>query len=284
MADMIIETPIDELARILNERKKISLSEAAKLLKTNETQVEEWVKILEEHGFVELIYPALGEPQIVLKSLEKKELVKKKKEIENRKEAVEEKTKDFEKKVDVVEKKVELSNKDFLRLENELKDKLSDLEKELKNIDILEGKKDELIKKAEEVKAVTDAISKKIEDIKNEIIQMEKSINDHIKTVEGHEIDIKNLDESKKIIENEIISLENDIKIIKVLIKRPITAPLINIKKIFAKHKERTKKISQKRSKIHEKALKMKSIVNQKKDHIQKKEIKHRKFLNFLKR
>ena len=59
--ELKIETPIDELVKLLQERKKITLSDAASLLGVETTKVEDWVKVLEEHGFVELIYPALGD-------------------------------------------------------------------------------------------------------------------------------------------------------------------------------------------------------------------------------
>jgi chromosome segregation ATPase len=279
MVDMLIKTPIDELARILNEKKKLTLGEAAKLLNTNEAQVENWVKILEESGYVELVYPALGEPQIILKSMEKKDLIKKEKELKNRKEDVEEKTKDFEKKIDVVEEKVELSSKEFSKLDNELKTKLKDLEKNLKNIDKLESKRKEIAKKADEIKNLSNSISGEVESIKSNITQMENRISEHIKTIEGHGTDIKNLDESKKVIENEIISLEKEMSLIKLLANKPVSVPLMSLKNIFAKHKERTEEISKKRKEMHEKALKIKNVVSEKKNNIQKK-----KFFKFLKR
>ena len=262
---MLIETPIDELARIVAEKKKITIGEAARLLKTNETQIEEWVRILEEHGFVELIYPAFGEPQIILKKIEKEDLVKKKKELETKKQAVEEKTKEFEKKVERVEKKIEISNKEFSKLENELKDKLKGLDKNIKIIDKLESKKAEVVKRAEEAKFVADSLNKEVEGIRAEISEMENKINEHIKTMEEHEIDIKNLDESKKVIENEIMNLEKEVNLIKLLVKRPIMPPMINLKNIFSRHKERSEEIKEKRKKLHEKALKMQNVLSQKK-------------------
>ena len=72
MKGMKIETPIDELVKLLQERKKLSINKAASILGVETSKVEEWVKILEENGFVELIYPALGKPQIILKDLKGK--------------------------------------------------------------------------------------------------------------------------------------------------------------------------------------------------------------------
>jgi chromosome segregation ATPase len=279
MADMLIETQIDELARIVAERKKITVREAAKLLKTSESQIEEWVRILEEYGFVELIYPALGEPQIILKEINQKDLTKKKKDLETRKEVVEEKTKDFQKKVDNAEKKIKISNKEFSELEGDLKSKLSELDKNLKVVNKLEGTKEEITKKSDEIKNVADSVSKEIEGIKEEIYQMESKINEHIKSMEEHETNIKDMDEDKKVIENEIMNLEKEIKIVKLLLNKPIKVSVINLKNIFSKHKERSEKISEKRRELHQKTLKMKSVISNK-----KKETKHKNFFSLFKK
>jgi DNA repair exonuclease SbcCD ATPase subunit len=276
---MLIETQIDELARLVSERKKVTVRDAAKILKTDEPQIEEWVRILEEYGFVELIYPALGEPQIILKEVNKKDSIKKEKDLISKKEAVEEKTKDFEKKVDKIEKKVNLSSKEFSELEGDLKDKLNELDKNLKIVDKLESTKDEIIKRSSEIKNVADSVSKEIDDIKDEINQMENKVNEHIKTMEEHETSMKDIEEDKKVIENEIMNLEKETKIVKLFLKKPVKVSVINLKNIFAKHEEKSQKISKKRKEIHEKALKMKSIVSNKKEKANRKD-----FFNILKK
>lgn len=70
MGDILIETQIDELSKLVTQRKRVKVSEAAKILKTTESRIEEWVRILEDHGFVKLVYPALGEPEIILNGSE----------------------------------------------------------------------------------------------------------------------------------------------------------------------------------------------------------------------
>ncbi len=69
MADLkklLIETPIDKLIELLEKRKRVSLSEASRAIGASEENIEEWARALEEHGFVKLIYPALGPPVIEL--------------------------------------------------------------------------------------------------------------------------------------------------------------------------------------------------------------------------
>jgi len=67
MAELIIETTIDKFLKLLREKKKVPISEALRVLKITESQLESWIGSLEDHGIVELKYPVLGEPEIVLK-------------------------------------------------------------------------------------------------------------------------------------------------------------------------------------------------------------------------
>ncbi len=67
MKDNVIETSIDELIRVLRERGKMSISEAADFLKVSHKQLEPWLNILEENGIIEIKYPVIGEPKIIWK-------------------------------------------------------------------------------------------------------------------------------------------------------------------------------------------------------------------------
>lgn len=108
---------------------------------------------------------------------------------------------------------------------------------------------------------------------------MEEKINDQIKTLEDHENEIKNLDEDKKTIENEIMELEEEMKMMKLIAKgKAIETPVMNLKKLFGRNKDKTKEIEEKRQKIHEKTLKLKEKLKQKSDHVEEK----KKFLKFL--
>jgi hypothetical protein len=69
MSDFVIETQIDKLIDLLSKRRKIALSEAARILNVKESQLDVWISTLEDNGVVELKYPVLGEPEIVLKGI-----------------------------------------------------------------------------------------------------------------------------------------------------------------------------------------------------------------------
>ncbi|MEM5778586.1 MAG: hypothetical protein QXK49_03090 [Candidatus Aenigmatarchaeota archaeon] len=69
MEDLVIETQIDKLIEILSKKRKIALSEAARILNIKESQLDTWISTLEDKGIVELKYPVLGEPELVLKGI-----------------------------------------------------------------------------------------------------------------------------------------------------------------------------------------------------------------------
>lgn len=80
MVEFFIETSIDKLLDLVRKRKRIRISEASKILKVSQKQIDEWVFTLEDKGIVELKYPVLGEPEIVLKATPEEVVPKEEKE------------------------------------------------------------------------------------------------------------------------------------------------------------------------------------------------------------
>jgi hypothetical protein len=66
MVEFLIETTIDKFISLVRKRKRIRISEAAKILDVTQKQVDEWVFTLEDRGIVELKYPVLGEPEVAI--------------------------------------------------------------------------------------------------------------------------------------------------------------------------------------------------------------------------
>ena len=62
MVEFFIETTIDKLISLLRKRKRIRISEAAKILKVRQKKIDEWIFTLEDRGMVDLKYPVFGEP------------------------------------------------------------------------------------------------------------------------------------------------------------------------------------------------------------------------------
>ncbi|MDI6738227.1 MAG: hypothetical protein QME12_06990 [Nanoarchaeota archaeon] len=63
------ETDIDRLYKTIGKAEVINITQAAAMFRITKEQAEEWGKILESHGLIELNYPALGELQLCKKKL-----------------------------------------------------------------------------------------------------------------------------------------------------------------------------------------------------------------------
>lgn len=51
-----IKTAVDDLIKLLKNKNEISIEEASRKLKISVEQIEEWAKVLEEKGFLEIEY------------------------------------------------------------------------------------------------------------------------------------------------------------------------------------------------------------------------------------
>ncbi len=63
-----LKTPVDELYEIIKKTGGIRLDHAAKKFRIPESKVEEWAKILEESGLIEIHYSAIGKPVLAKKA------------------------------------------------------------------------------------------------------------------------------------------------------------------------------------------------------------------------
>ena len=59
-----LETDIDKLLAMVEEKESLKFSAAAKEFKVTPERIEEWGKILEEYKLVKLHYPPIGDPTI----------------------------------------------------------------------------------------------------------------------------------------------------------------------------------------------------------------------------
>jgi DNA-binding Lrp family transcriptional regulator len=143
MGEFIIETPIDKLLELLRKKNKIPLSEAARALNIKETQLDSWIDALEDQGIIELKYPVLGEPQIVLKGPIPEEMLKETK--EKVEEIIVEKPK--------VEEPIE-------EIEEKIKPKKIIKQKEIR----VEGKKEDLV------------VSEKLRDLENRVSEISQEV------------------------------------------------------------------------------------------------------------
>jgi len=67
-----IETDIDKLMRIIDEKGIVGLEYLSKALKISVDRLENWAKMLEDRGLIEIEYPIIGLPKLRKKEWKKK--------------------------------------------------------------------------------------------------------------------------------------------------------------------------------------------------------------------
>jgi hypothetical protein len=133
MEDHVIETSIDQLIQFLKEKGKMNVSEAADFLKMTQKEIEPILNILEENSIIEIKYPVIGEPKIILKpnAPERIEIRKSQiKEVETPMAVAEKETnierptisEKLEMKPEIKSEETEVINKKMEKLENEVFD------------------------------------------------------------------------------------------------------------------------------------------------------------------
>jgi len=68
----MIETDIDKLMIIIEEKKSVSVKDLSKALNVEVERIENWAKILEKHGLIEIEYPIIGLPRLRKKEWKEK--------------------------------------------------------------------------------------------------------------------------------------------------------------------------------------------------------------------
>jgi len=79
---MTLETGIDKLLDLVNEKKEITVSEAAKKLGVPEKNIESWAKVMSDENMLELVYPANPLNQPFLRVYSKEQAKKKPEKVE----------------------------------------------------------------------------------------------------------------------------------------------------------------------------------------------------------
>ncbi len=131
MEDHVIETSIDELIQVLKEKGKMNVSEAADFLKMTQKQIEPILNTLEENSIIEIKYPVIGEPKIILKpnaperiEIRKSQIKEAVPEIAEERTIIERPTisEKVEMKPEIKGEETEIVNKKMEKLENEIFD------------------------------------------------------------------------------------------------------------------------------------------------------------------
>ena len=160
-----IETGVDKLVKLVESKKKISTTEAAKALGVSVAVIDEWADFLEEEGLISIDYK-LATTYLQERKLSKKEVLKKAKEFHGSKDA-------FVRKVETAAHGIEKETQGL----DDLKEQFTKLKKEIG--DDLSNVKDEL-KQLENYEKLKQGIDKQIEDqqkeFKDKIAEMDNEL------------------------------------------------------------------------------------------------------------
>ena len=197
-----IETGVDKLVKIVNERGRIALSDAARELGVSASVVQEWVDFLEEEGIIGVEYK-LTKPFLVGRKLTKKEVEDKVKEFASKKEI-------FVRKAEVSLSFLEKQAEDLRKVKNEF-DKLKgglglELDKvrnEVTELEKYQNMRQELQKQIEEQKSDS---RNKIEELVQAIAREQKKYQEFISDITREREQLaKEMTEAKSIEESEQI-------------------------------------------------------------------------------
>ncbi|GEM_PF-6636601 len=121
-----ITTGVDKLVALLNERKRISISDAAKALSMQKVVIEEWADFLHEQGVIDIDYK-FTTPFLVKRELTKEEVSKKSKDFEGRKEG-------FVRKVEAMIGFIGKESSGLKKVREEFKKLSAELEEDVKKV------------------------------------------------------------------------------------------------------------------------------------------------------
>lgn len=207
-----IETGVDKLVNLVNQKKKVSLDQAAKTLGVSTLVVQEWVDFLEEEGIIGVEY-SLSKVYLVERKLGKKEVEKKEKEYTAQKDAFVRKVESTLKSLDGEALALDKVRKEFSNLKKELDNEMSSVRKDLEEMKKFEEIKKsidtDIIRQKEDFTRVIDASRRQI---KSEEKEYEKIINEirlQREEIQNEKGKIKNLDSRENEI-SEKISLLNE--------------------------------------------------------------------------
>jgi len=266
LRQLLIETDVDKLVNIISQKGKVSIKEAGKKLGIKASQVEEWAKVLEEHGLVKMVYPFIGEPRVELVAIP---VDKKVREFGERRDQLMARTGQLSKKATDIKQEIRMSDESFKKMDEDMRDSLKDAEKrmaELKRLDALKRTTDiDITKWGDEGKHITQKTSeiegnarKLSEDIgvmKDTVQKVDNEINKALTFCEQHGGKISNLEGERKSIEYELTILDKEIRLISALTGHHLSFPIFG--RLFKKSDKHVKEAKEQKEKLEKHAKEM---------------------------
>ncbi|MEM4197015.1 MAG: hypothetical protein QXV64_02780, partial [Candidatus Anstonellaceae archaeon] len=158
--DYLVHTGVDNLIKLIKEKKKIEIQDAAAILKVPISIVRIWAKTLEDEKIIKIDY-SLTKEYLIWRGLEEKEYQQKKEEIDEKRMQIIKKLSGMKKMVDENVEDLEKVRDEFLELKDRTKKALESVAGDLEEAEILTHRIDQqLLEKKQVLQTMHNEIKK----------------------------------------------------------------------------------------------------------------------------
>jgi len=211
LTDSIIETGVDKLVKLVNEKGKVSSFDAAKELGVSNTVVMEWADFLEEEDIISIEYK-FTKPFLVPRKLGKKEIQEKAKEFSGKKDVFVRKAEVSLSFLDKEAAKLNSIKEEFDNIKKEAGFDLGNVKNELEELEKYEHLKIDMDKQIENQKKVSmgkiDSMMKLVSREKKRYDELLSEIKKEEEGLEKEKTEAKSLEESEKLIQNRLTGIK----------------------------------------------------------------------------
>ncbi len=274
-----LQTDVDKLIKLIKDKGRVSITQAARELRVGRSLIEEWADFLEDEGIITKEYK-LTDTILIPKEISKEEVKKKEKEVLIKKDSLMKKIENTASNIHIKEEKIEELRREFEELKKLLGKNIDKVHKALKEIEeynkikknteaMLENERREYLKKLSEIERSIKNEEKRYERVMKSLLSKQESIKEEEKELEElrkkelelvkriNEVREASRDVMKKIMTDskEANKLKKQIKKLKVmssLITRGLSNKRRRIESLIRKNEERTRLIMRKQKELIE--------------------------------
>jgi chromosome segregation ATPase len=206
----VIETGVDKLVKLIAERTKISVKDAAKELGVSVSSIEEWADFLEEEGIIS-IQAHFATVYLVEKSISKKDVIEKVKAVREEKDAF---VRRVESSINALQRdgeEIKLVDSEFRQIRSMLEEKFSKLGKKLDMLEDFRKSHQEMGQRCEQLEKSYDD---KLNQLEFRLKKQEKAYHDTLADVEKELIQIK--DERGKVTQMKVAEEDLHSKVVQI--------------------------------------------------------------------
>jgi len=216
--DSLLKTGVDRLVSLIQEKKRVSVPQAAKELGVSPVVVEEWADFLEEDGIISIDYK-FATPWLIEKKLKKEEIEKKVREFHGKKDIILRKSESLLSFLDREGEDIAKIRDEFKNIREDIHAELGNVKKELSELERYEELKNKV---NNQIKTQDRIFADKIKEIDGQIVRVQKKYKGILRDIGAEEKIIKverlKIESIKKIeegLKQKIKRIENNIDKVK---------------------------------------------------------------------